>query len=164
MKALHRLVTPGTTEPQAHLGQSFAHGHCASGKSSSPHLPLCCLCFLLFNFGSMCASCAQTRILRAPSRVLRSSPAPRDAFTGGSVRQCVPPWRDAANFSREAFGLGNSPFHQKTSVDAFLSSFLCDLIRVISTDFDQIYLPARARLLRSPPPLRQGAVVKRPTA
>jgi len=45
-----------------------------------------------------------------------------------------------ANFSREAFNSKNSPGHQKSSLDAFLSTFLCDLIRLISTDFDQIRL------------------------
>jgi len=100
--------------------------------------PLRSLCWLLFNSGPTCVSCAPTRISRALSRELRSSPASRDAFTGADVRQCVPPWRDAALFSREAFDSKNSSFLSKSSLDAFLSSFLCDLIRVISTDFDLI--------------------------
>jgi hypothetical protein len=78
----------------------------------------------------MCASCAQTRISRAPSR-------DKCAFTGGKVRQCAV---KCAHFSREAFSFKNSSCHQKSSLDAFLSLILCDFIRVISTDFDLIRL------------------------
>jgi hypothetical protein len=96
--------------------------------SSFSHLPLCFLRSLLFNFRSMCAECARTCIPRAPRR-------DKCAFRGGSVRRCAVM---CANFSREACGSQNPSLHPKSSLDAFLSSFLCDLIRVISTDFDPI--------------------------
>jgi hypothetical protein len=54
-------------------------------------VPLRSLCYLLFNSGPMCVSCAPTRILRAVSR-------DKCAFRGGDVRQCAV---KCANFSRE---------------------------------------------------------------
>jgi hypothetical protein len=44
--------------------------------------------------------------------------------------------RVCASFSRGAVSSKNSPRHQKSSLDAFLSMILCDFIRPISSDFD----------------------------
>jgi len=92
-------------------------------------VPLC----LLLNSGPMCVGCARTRISRAPTRELQSSPAPRDAFRCRNVRQCAVM---CANFSREAFPFKNSSCHQKSLWTHFLAMILCDLFRVISSHLD----------------------------
>ena len=64
-----------------------------ASRALFPRIPSFLISNSAFLISPMCASRALTRISRAVSR-------DKCAFTCANVRQCVPPWRGAANFSR----------------------------------------------------------------